>query len=169
MKIPIVLTIVVVIIMVLVVVSLLPVFPAKPSWCTFSKLLRDKKVNVRGAGNDTSTLSISNAEFPAMYALFSEKTIGDGRTPNYHKKSYNYKDATEIMKREGLAWQGEGMRKTEYIYLPECSFSSASFPWKECLKAMDIPIPTSTFWVSVQGIQEVPCFPNCDKIDCTCK
>ena len=53
---------------------------SKPSWCTFSKLLRDKGVGLRNSGGDTSTLSVYKGTFPKLYKVFSDKKniIGDG-------------------------------------------------------------------------------------------
>ena len=152
------------IVIVLLIVSFLQIFPTKPTWCTFSKLLRDKRVGVRGSGNDRSTLSVSKGAFPDLYAIFANNIIGDGKTANYNSTTHSYTKGVEIMKQKGLAWQRERMRATHTIYLPECAYNSTDFPWKECLAAMHIPSPVGTFWASIgkPTVGSTDCFPNCN-------
>ena len=132
-------------VVVLLILSFIP-FPDKPDWCTFRKLLRDKKVRVRGSGNDTNTLKISQANFPQLYAVFSNTIIGDGSTKNYQNTTHDYEGGTKLMKENGLAWQGEGMRADKDIYVPECSYNSIKFPWVDCLNALKLPVPRQNFW-----------------------
>lgn len=134
-----------VVVAILLILSFIP-FTVKPAWCTFRKLLRDKKVGVRGSGSDTNTLSISQSKFPQLYAVFSNTIIGDGSTKNYQDKTYTFENGTKLMKKKGLVWQGEGMRSGKIIYIPECSYNSPSFPWVNCLKALELPVPQQNFW-----------------------
>ena len=212
-----------IIIIIILLIIFHPIYPKKPSWYTFSKLLRDNGVTLRDTDGDTSTLSVpkrytadtceayaysswhsddswgdrpygcvryipdgriffnqntgttAGTNYTAnvwdlidtgkLYKVFSDKNniIGDGSTKNYQDKTYNFTKATDLMTEKGLAWQGEDMRNASnpYIYIPECAYTSSSFPWKECLTALDIPIPLGNLPASLSGtFPKKECFPK---------